>query len=224
MKALFQKRWFLILLCAVVVCGSLLVNTRVGLGREAGKVTAKIYAEKPVKSAAAVLSTVRSGVSALGAIADQSEIDSALQEIDQALALLGSDTNLSTQLSAYCEALDVPVALAKLNGLDAAEAESAIRELESALSARADAQTLQHCYSEAQKAGDSLLTALGSAELSESQRERVTECGELLQRLRRDIAGSAYNQAVYDFMIRNAGGWTRLCANLAGVQYPALIG
>lgn len=220
---LFQKRWFALLLCALVMCGSFLLNTRVGLGREVGRVNEQLYADKS-SAAASVLTTVRSGVSALGAISDQAEIDSAVQSIDEALALLDSGASLATRLAAYCEALDVPITLAKLSGLDASEAEAAVSALNAALSSRADAETLRERYHAAQSAGDALLTALGSAELSESQRERAAQSGEQLQKLRRDIASNSYNEAVQRFLRRNGSGFTRLAASLAGVKYPALFG
>lgn len=223
MKALFQKRWFLLLLCAVLLFGSLLVNTRLKLGRQAEKLGEQLYADRN-STAAELLKTVRSGVSALGSISDKAEIESAVQSIDEALALLDSGAGIATLLDAWCEALDYPIALAKLNDVDASAAEAAVSALHSAISSRVDAGTLQQRYAAAQQAGDALLGALGSASLSDTQRERLSQCGELLQQLRRDIAGNAYNEAVYSFLRRNSSGWTRLCASLAGVEYPKLFG
>lgn len=223
MKSLLQKRAAAILLCCLLLPASLLLNTRAKLGREADRVSAKLYTDS-ANGAAAVLATVRSGVSALGAISDQAEIDSAVQEIDQALALLGGGASIATQLSAACEALDVSIALAKLHSIAYSEAQGAVEALRSALSARAGATVLRERYQQAREAGDTLLTALGAAALSETEREQLAECSQLLQKLGSEIAGNAYNQAVYSFLRENGSGWTRLCAQLAGVEYPVLFG
>ncbi len=45
MKALLTKRSFVVLLCVIVLFGSLLVNTRVKLGREAQRVSEIYYSE-----------------------------------------------------------------------------------------------------------------------------------------------------------------------------------
>lgn len=223
MKALLQKRWFRLLLCAVLLVASVLVNTRLKLGRQAEKLSAQLYAEKS-SAAAQTLKTLRSGLEALSSVTDKDEIASAVQELDSAIALLGNGAGISTLLDAWCEALDYPIALAKLSDVDASAAEAAVSNLHAAISSRVDAGTLQQRYAAAQQAGDALLGALGSASLSDTQRERLSQCGELLQQLRRDIAGNAYNEAVYSFLRRNSGGWTRLCASLAGVEYPKLFG
>lgn len=220
MRALLQRRAVAVLLCCLLLPASLVLNTRVGLGRQAGRVTALLYDDQ--KSDVRALRTIRSGLEAFASVADRGEIDSAIENLDAAIALLQGGASIATGLSAYCEALDVPIALAKLQGLDAADAQRALNALQSALYT-ADAAVLYERYSAAREAGDALFAALAAAGLSDSQRERVAECAELMQRLARELASNGYNEAVYSFLRRNDSGWTRLCANLAGVAYPVLF-